>query len=191
MPQVTGITSLGRRAVDGTFVVDIKDPSTYRAHLAGHNAAICTLGVGQPSRVSREEFLAIDRDAVLAFGRECRAAGVGHFSLLGSVGAHPKSGAFFLKAKGELEAGLEALGFPRLSLFRPSMILTPQNRYGALQGLTLAVWPRLTPLLVGPLEKYRGIEVARLGRAMALNLLQPGRGTERLEWAQILALSAD
>ena len=196
MAEVERILLLNRRpftalrhAKIAEEIADVLAPETYAQHLSGAEAAICTLGVGQPSKVSRADFLRIDRDAVLAFGQACKAAGVAHFTLLSSVGADAGSLSFFLRAKGELEEGLRALDFARLSLFHPSMILTPQNRYGLSQALILMLWPRLAPLLVGPLTKYRGIEVARLGRAMALNLRKEASGPEVLEWTEISTIA--
>ncbi|WP_412049392.1 NAD(P)H-binding protein [Hoeflea sp. Naph1] len=194
MDSVGGITLIGRKRYEGSssakvsqHVVDVADPESYRHLLPGHSHAICTLGVGQPSKEGRAQFLRIDRDLPLAFGRACREAGVGHFQLLSSVGADATSKSFYLRSKGELERGLLALGFARLSLFHPSMILTPTNRYGASQALTLAVWPWLTPLLAGPLRKFRGVKLARLGQAIALNLertalARTGEASEILEW---------
>jgi uncharacterized protein YbjT (DUF2867 family) len=193
--RVTHVTILVRRALEVTspklaqHVVDVLDPETYRAHAPGHDAALCTLGVGQPSKSSRAEFLRVDRDAVLAFGKACVDAGVGHFELLGSVGADAKSATFYLKSKGELEDGLRALGFARLSLFRPSMILTPNNRYGVGQALTLALWPAVSTLLFGPMRRLRGVRVEVLGRAMARNVCTEGRGVEVLEWDAFAALA--
>lgn len=189
MQSVGCITLLGRRMISDfasdkieQHIVDALDPATYAQFLAGHSTAICTLGVGQPSKVTREQFLAVDRDAVLAFAAACKDAGIGHFQLLSSVGADPASSQFYLRGKGELEQGLKDLQFDRLSLFHPSMILTPQNRYGPLQGLTLLVWPWLNPLLSGRLRKFRGIKVDRLGRAIALNTDRDRSGAEMLEW---------
>jgi uncharacterized protein YbjT (DUF2867 family) len=195
MPEVAKITSLGRRALDISHpklrqeVVDVFDPASYGTHLPGHDAAICTFGVGEPSKVSREEFLRVDKLAVLDFAVACKAAGVRHFSLLSSVGVSSGSKSFFLRCKGELEDGLRWLEFERLSLFHPSMILTPTNRYGISQAITLAVWPMLAPVLAGPLRKFRGIHVERLGAAMAVNVAREGSGEEVLEWDQIMNLS--
>lgn len=194
MADVARMTLLGRRPVEGLTslkvdqaVIDVFDTGSYERMLAGHDAAICTLGIGEPSKVSRDEFVKIDKTAVLAFARACRRADVRHFELLGSVGADPKSRSFYLRTKGDLEEELRALEFPRLSLFRPSMILTPTNRYGVSQAVTLAVWPLLTPVLAGPLRKLRGIPVERLGRAMALNLRGQTEGVEVLHWDAIEA----
>lgn len=194
-PLVSRLTLLGRRAapVSGAAVqqdlVDVQDPASYRGHLAGQDGALCTLGVGQPSKMTREEFLRIDRDAVLSFARACREAGVQHFALLGSVGADARSGSFYLRTKGELEEGLRALRFARLSLFRPSMILTPENRYGFTQALTLLVWPWLSHLLLGPLRPLRGVPVQQLGRAMARQMVIEGSGEQVITWDGFQSLS--
>ena len=192
MSEVASLTLLGRRPLEGLagprvhqHHIDIFDSASYRARLPGHQAAICTLGVGQPSKITRDDFVRIDKVACLDFAARCKEAGVEHFALLGSVGANPRSRSFYLRTKGELEDGLRALDFDRLSLFRPSMILTPTNRYGMAQAITLAVWPRLNPILIGGLRKYRGIRVDRLGTAMARSLVTPGHGVEALTWDAI------
>ncbi|MCH9685908.1 MAG: NAD(P)H-binding protein [Deltaproteobacteria bacterium] len=194
-PDVERLTTIGRRPVEGLegdFVsqhtADIFDPSSYRDVLAGHRTAICTLGVGEPSKVDKEQFVKIDKLAVLDFATECKRAGVQHFQLLSSVGVDPESRSFFLRCKGELEDGLKALGFERLSLFHPSMILTPTNRYGVSQAIVLRVWPLLKFALVGPLRKYRGIAVETLGHAFAANVRTTGAGVETLEWDEVRAL---
>lgn len=83
---------------------------------------------------------------------------------------------------------LKELGFKRLSVFQPSMILTPTNRYGLSQAITLKVWPLLTPLLFGGLRKYRGIAVEKLGRAIAQNITTKETGVESLQWDDFLRL---
>lgn len=192
MNDVSRITLLGRRRFDAVqsdkitqHIVDVLDPQTYRDYLKGYDAAICTLGVGEPSKASHSDFIKIDKDAVLAFGTACQAAGVQHFELLSSVGANDKSRSFFLRTKGELNTALGALGFARLSLFQPSMILTPSNRYGVSQALTLAIWPKLDVVLAGPARKYRGIKVANLGQAIAANVVAEGAGIEVLHWDEM------
>ncbi|WP_337660274.1 NAD(P)H-binding protein [Anderseniella sp. Alg231-50] len=189
MPELARLTLLGRRPVEGVaheglrqHNADIFGAASYAEHLDGHTTAICTLGVGEPSKVSREDFVRIDKLAVLDFAAACRKAGVKHFQLLGSIGSDSRSRSFFLRTKGELEDALRALDFERLSLFQPSMILTPENRYGLTQALTLWGWPKLNFLLTGPRTKYRGIKVATLGTAIALNARLDKSGVETLRW---------
>lgn len=188
-PAPKKISLLGRRPVEGIeadFVaqhtVNIFEPASYDGLLAGHNAAICTLGVGQPSKMSQEEFLKIDKLAVLDFAKACKAAGVRHFQLLASVGIDPDSSSFYLRSKGELVEELEDLEFERLSIFKPSMIITPTNRYGFSQGLLLAIWPVIDKLFVGSTKKYKGVKVATLGQAIADNLFRDSVKYEELSW---------
>ena len=194
--QTTRLTTLGRRPLDSLddsrvdqYIVDVFEPGSYQSHLTDTDAAICTLGVGEPSKVSREQFVKIDKTAVLDFATAAKQAGVRHFQLLSSVGVSSNSRSFFLRTKGELEDGLRDLGFERLSLFHPSMILTPTNRYGWTQGVVLKVWPLLKPVLVGPLRKYRGVAVQVLGEAIAANVFTDGHEVEVLEWTDIQRLA--
>lgn len=193
MPEIDRITLLGRRAVDlpggadtrvTQHLVEVGSPDTYADFIDGHDAAICTLGVSQPSQMTKEEFLRIDRDWVIAFATLCKQRGVRHFELLGAVGADSRSPSFYLRTKGQLRDALIALNFERLSLFQPSMILTPTNRFGITQALTLAFWPTLSHLMWGPARKFRGIRVEALGAAMARNLATEGKGVEILQWAE-------
>lgn len=194
-PALSGLTLLGRRETDlkhpklRQHLVDLSKPETYAALLTGHQAAICCVGVGEPSKMEDADFVRIDKELPLAFAGACKAAGVAHFQLLSSVGVSPSSRSFYLRTKGELEQELQALAFERLSLFHPSMILTPENRYGLSQGLTLAIWPKLTPILAGGARKYRGVKVAQLGEAFSANVFKTGSGEEALEWDDFQALA--
>ena len=189
MPNVERLTLLGRTpisAIPANIVkqhkIDIFNAHSYADVLEGHDTAICTLGVGEPSKMGKEEFIRIDKTAVLDFAKACKKAGVAHFQLLASVGIDAKSSSFYLKTKGELVEELIALNFEQLSIFQPSMILTPTNRYGFTQAVALFVTPFLNPLFFGSWRKYRGIPVDVLGKAISLNALNKNKGVERLEW---------
>jgi len=101
--NIEKITILGRTPIPNlktNFIhveqhkIDIFDVNSYTSLLPQHTVAICTLGVGQPSKMSKEEFIKIDKTAVLEFAKACKKAGVKHFELLASVGINPKSSFF-------------------------------------------------------------------------------------------------
>ena len=194
-PGLEQLTLLGRREAElehpklRQHRVDLFKPADYAELLAGHRAAICCVGVGEPSKMDDADFVRIDKELPLTFAGACKEAGAAHFQLLSSVGVSLDSRSMYLRTKGELEQGLRDLAFERLSLFHPSMILTPENRYGVAQGLTLAIWPKLTPLLAGGARKYRGVQVAQLGAAFAANVFASGSGEEVLEWDDFQALA--
>lgn len=198
MPEIEGLTLLGRRPLEDLnsklvkqHKVDLFDSASYSELLISHDTAICTLGVGQPSKMSKEDFLKIDKLAVLDFAKECKNAGVMHFELLASVGIGAKSSSFYLRTKGELVEALQEINFERLSIFQPSMILTPDNRYGFSQGVLLKVWPLLKPFMIGGLRKYRGVRVAVLGKAIAKNVLSATKGESYLFWDDFQELTKD
>lgn len=190
------VLSLGRRKLDVSDdsnldqqIIDIGDTSSYKKYIPGFNTAICTLGVGEPSKTSKADFIKIDKTAVLDFAIICKQNDVKHFQLLSSIGVSATSKSFYLRTKGELIEALEALNFDRLSIFKPSMILTPTNRYGLSQAIVLKVWPKLSFILQGKAKKYRGIKVEELGKAIANNTLTSGVGTEYLQYNQFKTLS--
>lgn len=196
-PSIAAITLLLRRPHPDPLVaqaskvtqhlVDVFSPPSYEKFLVGHELAFSTFGVGQPSKITREEFVATDLDAVQNFAAACRRVGVRHFSSLAAVGANAQSKIFYVQIKGRLEQALIDLGFDRLTLVRPSMIITPQNRYGFSQALTLVLYPYLDPLLIGGLKRFRSIKVEELGQAMARNALRaPQAKIERLTWADLV-----
>jgi uncharacterized protein YbjT (DUF2867 family) len=165
-------------------IVSITDAKSYESYIVDFDTAICTLGVGEPSKMKNDDFVKIDKTAVLDFAIACKENGVKHFQLLSSVGISASSKSFYLKTKGELVEALEALKFDRLSIFQPSLIITPTNRYGLSQGIVLKLWPRLHFMMQGKAQKYRGIKVEALGKAIANNTLTAGFGKEYLYYVQ-------
>ncbi|MBB3699164.1 NAD(P)H-binding protein [Flammeovirga yaeyamensis] len=194
--NVSRILSLGRRPVEidtiPTYLeqvkIDIHQPSSYADQVHDCDIAICTLGVGESTKVSKEEFIAIDKTAVINFAKICKDNGVKHFHLLASVGTNSKSMNYYMRTKGELIDELTALNFDSLSIYQPSMILTPTNRYGIVQGIFLVVWPKLDFIFQGSARKYRGIKVDLLGKSMANNISNTRRGVEFLTYDDFIRL---
>jgi uncharacterized protein YbjT (DUF2867 family) len=194
---ISEINILGRRLVENInstkvkqHVVDLFDSNSYSSLIQNHDVAICTFGVGQPSKVSKQEFIKVDKIAALEFAKICKEKGVKHFELLASVGINAKSPSFYLRTKGELVNELEALKFEKLSIFQPSMIITPKNRYGFSQGILLIIWPLISKLFIGSLKKYRGISTEQLGKAMARNIFSQTESVKNFTWKDIMQLGS-
>jgi uncharacterized protein YbjT (DUF2867 family) len=153
----------------------------------GAIAAFCTLGVGQPRKVSHTELRRVDVGIAEAFANGCRSAEVPHFSLLTAVGADPSSRNPYLRVKGEIEQAVVALGFQRSSMFRPSLLVTRTLRYGMQDRVTQAVFPRISRFLP---SRLREVTVESLGRAMRVNAERDGAaGTEVLHHEDFLSLA--
>jgi len=197
-PAFTRVTALTRRPFDGfsqassreklrVEVIDLADLEQVAARLAaGFTTAFCTLGVGQPRKVAPAEVWKIDVEYAGAFARGARAAGVAHISLLSSVGADVASRARYLHVKGAAEAAVVGAGIARTSLFRPSLLVTRELRYGLQDRITQAVYPRISWALP---SRFHEIRVEDLGAAMRVNAERPGAaGTEILQYAEVVSL---
>ncbi len=194
--KVSRLLTLGRRTVEAKAlldhveqqIIDIHNTDSYADFIHDIDTAVCTLGVGESSKVPKEEFIRIDKTAVLKFAKVCKEKGVNHFHLLSSIGSNSGSMNYYLRTKGELNDELVRMGFERLSIYQPSMIMTPQNRYGWTQGIALKIWPKFDHILHGGYRKYRGIKVDMLGKAIANNVFVEKTGVEFLQYDDFLNL---
>ena len=117
---------------------------------------------------------------------ELRAAAATHLSLLSSVGANAASRNPYIRVKGTAEQRVSSAGIPRVSLFRPSLLVTREIRYGLQDRVTQALFPFLQPLLP---KRYHAVRVEDLARAMRINAERPGSpGIEILEYPAFVSL---
>jgi len=93
-----------------------------------------------------------------------------------SVGAKAGSGNFYLSTKGKMEDALAAMGFDRLDILRPGLLLGDRHgprRTGEAIGMLLA--PLTDALMHGGLRRYRSVRADAVARAMLA--LAAGGGT--------------
>lgn len=155
------------------------------------DVAFCCLGTTILKAGSKEAFRTVDHDYVLAFANWARANGARHFLLVSSVSASPHSGNFYLRVKGETERELAQLGFDWLDIFQPSFLLGNRSESRPGERIGQAVIQAVEFVLVGPLERYRGISASTIAQAMLARANNPGdAGVRRHEWAAITALAA-
>uniref|UniRef100_A0A0B6ZBY7 NAD(P)-binding domain-containing protein n=2 Tax=Arion vulgaris TaxID=1028688 RepID=A0A0B6ZBY7_9EUPU len=70
-----------------------------------------------------EDYVRINKDYVVNSAQIAKEQGCKHFTIITSKGSNKSSFLHALRIKAELEAGLEAINFERLSIFRPAKIL--------------------------------------------------------------------
>jgi uncharacterized protein YbjT (DUF2867 family) len=154
------------------------------------DAALCCLGTTlRKAGGSQQRFRAVDVDCVLAFARAALAAGAKRFVVVSSVGADPDSRNFYLRTKGDMERGLEALGFESLDILQPALLLAWRSEMRPLELAARALMPLLNPLLHGKYLPYRGISARTVGAAMLGATRSGRRGVQRYTHEGIAALS--
>lgn len=82
----------------------------------------CCLGTTRKDAGSAAAFRRVDFDYVRAVHGHARAAGIAHASVVSSQGANPKSWFLYPEVKGKAEEMVKAMGFDKVSIWRPGML---------------------------------------------------------------------
>src|ERR1700744_540976 len=126
----------------------------------GPASAVSCVGVGSGSiRWSEEELQRLELGVVGAFARGCHDAGIGQFFLLSAVGSTARSWFRYVGLMGMKEDTVRNVGFSRLAIFRPGIIVGNAH--------TPAWVGRLGRLVPG---RFGNIEQQILGRAIAAEI---------------------
>jgi uncharacterized protein YbjT (DUF2867 family) len=96
------------------------------------DAVFSALGTTIAKAGSQEAFRRVDFEYPLAIAKLARAAGARHFLFVSALGAGARSFFFYNRVKGELEEAILALGFPSVTIARPSLLLgeRKEHRFG-------------------------------------------------------------
>lgn len=127
----------------------------------------CCLGTTHSQAGSKAAFRRVDHDYPLVAARLGKEAGVKRYLLVSSMGADPKSAVHYSRVKGELEAALQALGFPSLLIFRPSLLLGERRERRVGESIAAVVMRAIDPIMaMGALAKVRAIQGETVARAV-------------------------
>ncbi len=186
------VVTIGRRATgnSGAGLVEIVADFARLPELPAAEVAICALGTTIAAAGSQAAFRAVDHDAVLAFAAAAKAAGVAHFIVVTAVGADAGSGVFYSRVKGEVEHGLAALGFARLDLLQPGLIIGPRSERRPLEAFFQWLTPLISPMLVGGLSRYGSIGADRVAAAAVALAEQQAPGVFRHQNDAMSSLAA-
>ena len=126
----------------------------------GPASAVSCVGVGSGSmRWSEEELKRLELGVVGAFARGCHDAGIAQFCLLSATGSSARSRFRYARVMGMKEDIVRSIGFTRLAIFRPGIIV------GNAHTPAWAGW--LGSLVPG---RFGNIDQRVLGRAIAAEI---------------------
>ena len=133
----------------------------------GPVSAVSCVGVGSGSgRWSEEELQRLELGVVGAFARGCRDAGIAQFCLLSAAGSTARSRFRYARVMGMKEDTVRSVGFARLAIFRPGIIV------GNAHTPVWVGW--LGRLVPGP---FGNIDQRTLGRSIAAEIALHSRET--------------
>lgn len=140
------------------------------------DVAICCLGTTMKDAGSKGGFRRVDHDYVLAFAKAAQRLGARQFILVSSVGAKRSARTYYLSVKGEVEAAVARLGFERVDVIRPGLLLGNRRKPRLGERLAMLVMPMVQPLLRGPLARYRATRADTVARAIVSLVGAAGQG---------------
>jgi len=152
-----------RNVVLATGAADFAERTTDLARAVasqGPLSAVSCVGVGSGSRHwSEEELKRLELGVVGAFAQGCHDAGIAQFCLLSAAGSSARSQFRYARVMGMKEDNIRNIGFTRLALFRPGIIVGNAHTPAWVGWLG-----RLVP------EPFGTIEQRILGRAIAAEI---------------------
>jgi uncharacterized protein YbjT (DUF2867 family) len=123
------------------------------------DAVICALGTTIRTAGTRAAFRKVDYEYPLRVGALARRHGASRFALVSAIGASPHARTFYSQVKGEVEAAVLDLGFPAVTIVRPSFLMGERAESRPLESIARSLG------VVLPL-KWRSISADEVARAL-------------------------
>jgi uncharacterized protein YbjT (DUF2867 family) len=102
--------------------------------------------------------------------------GIPHYLLISSNGANAKSNNPYLKMKGELELRIQSLGFKRISIFQPSLLMGKRKELRVAEKIGGLLMPIFS--FIPGLRRYRPIKGEQVAEKMLRVSQQSGEPLE-------------
>ena len=177
---VTRIDLFSRRSLENlsdkvfTHVCDLTSVDEIASFLkeSPPDLALCCLGTTLAKAGSKEAFYQVDHDLILNAAKACQKVGVKSFGVVSSLGANTGSRNFYLRVKGETERDLKTLGFEKLVIIRPSVLVGKRKENRFFEKILVKASPLLNPLFVGSLRKYRFVSATDVAACLVWQAFQ-------------------
>ncbi|MFO6424737.1 NAD-dependent epimerase/dehydratase family protein [Motilimonas sp. KMU-193] len=157
-------------------ISDFGTPTLHQQQLPNNITHIfCCLGSTLKAAGSKQNFIAIDQQAVINFAKGQLAAQpkAPHFLLVSALGANPQSWFFYNRVKGQLEEQLKQLNFAAIHIFHPCLLLGHRGNKRALEDFCQHLFVPIAKLFIGPLLKVRPIPAQVVAQAMLVEARKP------------------
>jgi uncharacterized protein YbjT (DUF2867 family) len=165
-------------------VVDFDAPSTWASLVRG-DVAFSSLGTTRQQAGSLAAQRRVDFDYQLAFAKAAAENGVPSYVLVSSAGADARSPMFYARMKGELDRDVQALGFARVRILRPSLLGGQRAKGRVGERIGSALLGAVNAL--GIARRYREIGAEVVARAMIGAALDPTKGTRIVTLDEVFA----
>lgn len=155
-------------------VTDFSDWSALDA-LTSVDVLFCCIGTTRKKTPDLIQYKAIDCGITMEVARRAKQLGCKQIHLISSVGANAKSSNFYLKIKGEIEEGIQTLGFDTCLIYRPSMLIGARNESRPAEKIGQILTPVFDFFTFG--GNYHSIRATNLAQCMVrqVEISKPGK----------------
>lgn len=147
----------------------------------------CCLGTTLKKAGSKDAFVQVDQEFVLAAAQLAKQAGVQRFLVVTALNANASSVVFYSRVKGLVERGLKQLDLPLLAVFQPSLLIGERKEVRFAEGLANRIQKLVDPLLRWTQADWLPVDARLVADAMVgMALTGPGKGAYQLRYRDFL-----
>lgn len=194
-PKFDKVTLIGRRSLDisnladhpgyskiNQKIIDFDDVEKYAHDFDGFDVGFCALGISSAG-VDKETYYRITHDYVINTAKLAHAGGCKQFHFISGQSTSKDSYFYWARTKAEVEDKLLAMGFERVSVYRPAGIVKDRSEVKSTgESIGIYAWHILDPL------KCASIDTMALGKVMVENTFRATESNEILDNKNILRL---
>lgn len=188
--RIARVIAVTRRPMDTqhpkltNLIVDYEHLEDYAPRMKA-DAVLSALGTTLKQAGSPAKFRVVDYDYQLKAAQIAKKNGTKTFILLSSGGADARSLLLYTKVKGEIENAITDLGFERLAILRPSLLLGEREGHRPAEAMATWVSTKLSFVFKGALERFKPIEGDIVAQAMVNAVQKPYKGRRLVENLEI------
>lgn len=170
-----------------TIIAHFETLSQHQSELVADDVFIA-LGTTKKKTPDEKIYYQIDHDYPVLAAQLTKANGAKSVLMVSAVGANANSSIFYVKTKGETERDMIAADFEHTHIFRPSMIMGSREESRPLEKVFIGIFGVVNLLLIGKLNKYKGITAENIAKAMFLAAQIPSEKIKVYHWEEMQKL---
>lgn len=148
------------------------------------DVVMCCLGSTIKQAGSQQAFRDVDHHMVIRHARDMRQRGAQQVIVISAVGADASSAIFYSRVKGDMEHELATLGYPSVTILRPSLLLGKRTPTRPKEVALEVLFRMLGPLIP---RAWRGVTDAAVARTMIDAMHHPQSGVRVITNAEMVA----
>ncbi len=148
------------------------------------DVVMCCLGTTIKQAGSQQAFRDVDHHMVIRHALEMRQRGAQHVIVISAVGADASSSVFYSRVKGDMEQELATLGYPSVTILRPSLLLGKRTPTRPKEVALEILFRVLGPLIP---RAWLGVTDSAVARSMINAMHHPRPGVRVITNADMVA----